>query len=100
MLSKFGKIPALEKNWKPSDFNLPKFLNWIEEARFVKNRIYTSIMIKDMLHFELKLSQDLTTEILEDYEKFTDGNLFKDPSYNFEYSQFTSFGGLNEIRYV
>ena len=74
MLSEFGKFPAFEENWKPSDFNKTKVLIFIEEARNDNNIIFTPNTIKDMLHFELRLSRDLITEILEDYKQFTDSN--------------------------
>ena len=77
-LFKYGKFPALEKNWKPSDFNLTNFLIWSEKPESVNYFGFKSNMVEDMLHFELKLSQDLTTEILEDYKQFKDSNRFKD----------------------
>ena len=110
MLSEFGKFAALEENWKPSDFNKTKALIFIKEAESVKNYIiwpyepestdfliFTPNTIKDMLHFELRLSQDLITEILEDYKQFTDSNKIEESAYYFEYK-----GGLNETttRYV
>ena len=96
LLSKFGKFPALKKNWKPSEFNEKKVLIFIKEAKSSENRIYWSNMIVDMLYFELHLSQDLITEIMEDYKQFTD-------SYKIEYSNKFRFNeGLNEttIRYI
>ena len=73
-----------------------KALMLIKEAESDFNYIIPSNTIKDMLHFELHLSQDLITEILEDYKQFTD-------NYKIEYSnKFRFYEGLNEIttRYV
>ena len=97
MLSEFGKFPAFEENWKPSDFNETKVLIHYKEYDDGYS-IFTSNMIKDMLHFELFLSQDLMTEILEDYKQFTDSNKIKDPPHHFRFNE----GSLNEttIRYV
>ena len=96
MLSEFGKFPVLEENWKPSDFNKTKALNFIKEPELTEKLMVTSNSIEHMLHFELRLSRDLITEILEDYKQFTD-------SYKIEYSNKFRFNeGLNEttIRYI
>ena len=61
MLSEFGKFPAFEENWKPTDLNKTKALIYIEETEFANNRIFYQNRIKHMLHFELHLSQDLIT---------------------------------------
>ena len=78
MLSEFGKFPALEKNWKPTDFNKTKVLIWSEKEKFDYTRIFKLNLIEDTLHFDLDLSRDLITEILEDYKQFKDSNRFKD----------------------
>ena len=98
MLSEFGKFPAFEENWKPSDFNKTKFLILVKEQESEKIYIFTPNMIKDMLHFELHLSRDLITEILEDYKQFTDSNKIEDPPNYFEVNE----GSWNETttRYV
>ena len=72
MLSEFGKFPAFEENWKPSDFNKTKVLILIKEPGSVHNRTFKSNMIEDMLHFELHLSRNLIIEILDDYEQFAE----------------------------
>ena len=77
-LSEFGKFPALEKNWKPSDFNKREALIYFKETESFDFRIYTSIEIKHMLHFELHLSRDLIIELFEDYMQFTDGIKIED----------------------
>ena len=116
MLSEFGKFPAFEENWKPSDFNETKALIFIKEAESVKNYIvwpikpestdfliFTSNRIKDMLHFELHLSRGLITDILEDYEQFIEKNKNeKTSNVFFKHFKLTSIGSLNQTttRYV
>ena len=100
MLSEFGKFPAFEENWKPSDFDITKVQIFIKEADSVHN-VFDSKTIKHMLHFELRLSQDLITEILEDYKQFTDSNKIKYSAYNiygFEFNE-ESLNGTT-TRYV
>ena len=96
MLSEFGKFPAFEENWKPSDFDITKVQIFIKEADSVHN-VFDSKTIKHMLHFELRLSQDLITEILEDYKQFTDSNKIE-YTYSFKFNE----GSWNETttRYV
>ena len=91
MLSEFGKFPALEKNWKPTDFNKTKVLIWSEKEKFDYTRIFKLNLIEDTLHFDLGLSRDLIADILEDFKQFTDSNKFED-----------TINPLNEttIRYV
>ena len=74
----------------------------IKEPGSVHNRTFKSNTIKDMLHFELDLSRDLTTEILKDSEQFTNSNKYKHSSNKFVFSKIASNGDLNEttIRYV
>ena len=86
LLSKFGKFPALDENWKPSDFNITKILLW--NGGSSRNRTFKPIQVEHMLHFELDLSQDLIAEIMEDYKQIKE--------------IFISFGEKNDttIRYV
>ena len=87
------------ENWKPSDFNKTKALIYFKEleAESDINRIYWSETIEPMLHFELHLSRDLITEILEDYEQFSHSNKIQ-YIYRFRFNE----GSLNETttRYV
>lgn len=83
MLSKFGKFPALEENWHPSDFNLTKALLSQKELYFDIKQCYKQVCfdvdipdtyspeaVREMLHFALGLSDDVTKLIVDDYKDF------------------------------
>ena len=64
---------------------------------------FTSNMIEDMLYFELRLSRDLISEIMEDYKQFIEKHEIGDLSNkHFRLSKLISIESLNETttRYV
>ena len=81
-MSAFGKFPAFEKNWKPSDFNFVKALmsgnNFNLKLSRDSNDLYSIILklndrkiyhsesIRDLLHFDFCLSEDLIEQVLND----------------------------------
>ncbi|CAO1429928.1 unnamed protein product [Diamesa hyperborea] len=81
LLSEFGEFPLFNKNWKPSDFNLTKAQNEIEEGK-VSLINFKKKAVKDMLHFDLGFSRELTSDIYKDYEKFDVENYKKNLQYD------------------